>query len=338
MSISIAFKKSFAAIIYYSGIVNLLDMANRNTAVILAYHRVLPKSDPDLKFIQPGMYVSESAFEKQIRFLKENFEIVNLEDIADYSGPKRPCIITFDDGWYDNYKYAFPILLKHDIPATIFLATSFINTNNWPWPDRISYYFHNSSNSNLQKAENLLKIFNIKVNTNIKKVNRFDLVEFVIADLKKLENEMLSEFIKELDSIFSNYKNQLMDKRPWLNWEEINEMKKNKISFGSHTHNHVLLTNTSEEQVRFELNHSKKIIDEKLNTNTKLFCYPNGNYNDNVLKMCKDSGYEIAVTVKRGFVYQKDQNLSLKRFMLHEDMSNTIPMLAAKLTNKIPSI
>jgi peptidoglycan/xylan/chitin deacetylase (PgdA/CDA1 family) len=78
--------------------------------------------DPTIQM--PGMYVSEEAFEMHMEWIKKFFDVVKLEDIIHQiqnklEWDKPQCAITFDDGWKDNYEYAFPILKRHNIPATI---------------------------------------------------------------------------------------------------------------------------------------------------------------------------------------------------------------------------
>src|SRR5574337_401681 len=85
-------------------------------AAILLYHRVLTEKELGQDFIQPGMYVRRDVFEMQMLFLKKHFQIVSLQDLLalwkgkKWDNSKRYCVVTFDDGWRDNYLYAFPIL------------------------------------------------------------------------------------------------------------------------------------------------------------------------------------------------------------------------------------
>jgi len=122
----------------------LNELLHRGKAVILVYHRVLRLEDLD-ESIQPGMYVLDDVFDQQMRFLKEAFEIVPLADLLArwrtgvWDRRNRYCVITFDDGWLDNYLFAYPVLRRYGIPATIFLPTAFIGTSAWFWWDELSY-------------------------------------------------------------------------------------------------------------------------------------------------------------------------------------------------------
>ena len=125
----------------------LRRMARRKQAIVLAYHRVVEKWDRTLDYSQPGMVVTADTFVRQLHFLKKHFEIVPLSspinskfEIRNSKCPDRPlCVITFDDGWRDNYEIAFPILRQHGLPATIFLTTDFIGTNRAFWHTQLMY-------------------------------------------------------------------------------------------------------------------------------------------------------------------------------------------------------
>jgi peptidoglycan/xylan/chitin deacetylase (PgdA/CDA1 family) len=98
-----------------------------NQAVpILYYHSVMLENGNDLR-------MPPEAFEAQMAYLQDKgFHSVSLEQLyqASYKGgalPAKPFVITFDDGYVDNYTTAYPILKKHGFTATVFMVTSYIN-------------------------------------------------------------------------------------------------------------------------------------------------------------------------------------------------------------------
>jgi len=225
--------------------------------LILAYHRVLP----DVKGTG-GIAVSCKDLEKQLIYLKnKKYTFITLEELAakiDQKLTEKYCVITFDDGYKDNYSYALPILKQLNIPATIFLTVNNIGTKE-------PFYW----------------------------------------DLK---NKTL---FTESDQA--------------LSWDEIKEMKAAGMEFGSHTLSHYELPLLEEEEMIREAAESKKIIDDKLNQNTLSFCYPRGNYRDDLAGILKDCGYKIAVvtpyidklvetnyTLKRVGIYTGDNMLKFK--------------------------
>jgi peptidoglycan/xylan/chitin deacetylase (PgdA/CDA1 family) len=103
------------------------------------YHRVLAQAEVPSD-IDPGMYVTAEAFERHLRYLSAHHEVVSLQDLGEWLGGRRtfnriPCVITFDDGWVDNFTRAFPLLVQFGMSATIFLVTELIGTDgmvSWP--------------------------------------------------------------------------------------------------------------------------------------------------------------------------------------------------------------
>src|SRR5947207_6960570 len=94
----------------------------RGKAMILMYHRVVPPLALSATYVQPGMYVTPDTFERHLRFLTDHFELVSLHDLlgkwearAQWNTSSRYCAVTFDDGWLDNYVYAYPRLRAYSV-------------------------------------------------------------------------------------------------------------------------------------------------------------------------------------------------------------------------------
>jgi peptidoglycan/xylan/chitin deacetylase (PgdA/CDA1 family) len=336
----IIIKQAVSSILYSLGLGSLLSN-NYKKSVILTYHHVLPAGDHLIDFIQPGMYVTEKIFEKHIEYLSQKYTIIPLYRLHDIHA-ENTCIITFDDGWADNYQYAFPILRKFNVPATIFVSTNLINTINWPWPDRIGYYLRNATIHNLTELSKLIngmkKSFKACPSGPvwIGDHGKYITSEYMISYLKQLPHETLSEIMEVIDSYMEPLGGQLKYKRPWLTWDEIRDMSEQGISFGSHTHNHIILTKTTMEDAREEINLSKKILFEKLHHCVNMFSFPNGDYNEKLIDILKDQQFEFAVTTRSGSIDKSENLLTLRRFMIHNDMTKTIPMLVFRLSGRVP--
>jgi peptidoglycan/xylan/chitin deacetylase (PgdA/CDA1 family) len=99
---------------------------------ILMYH-YLSAPPPDADALRRGLSVSPEQFEEHLRYLKQaGYETISLHDLAlalqiGHPLPERPIIITFDDGYRDNYEQAFPLLMAYGFTATFFLITGFID-------------------------------------------------------------------------------------------------------------------------------------------------------------------------------------------------------------------
>ncbi len=123
-------RRAVSAAAYYSGVEEQRHRtAMKDRGVVLMYHRVLP--DAPHRDVDPGMFVTASAFEHHLRLLRSRYELVTIDAFGEWMAGQRqltrpPCAITFDDGWRDNYDVAFPLLQRYNATATVFLVTSWI--------------------------------------------------------------------------------------------------------------------------------------------------------------------------------------------------------------------
>lgn len=311
----------------------------KREVIILMYHRVLQDDDPVIEYIQPGMYVTQSSFERHLEYLTEFYDVVPLSYLIDSQLSKQPrsskgvCVLTFDDGWLDNYTNAFPVLRKFNLPATIFLTTSFIGTNKWFWSDLVSYLFYKVDRSQIigwlkgNQTQFAKCLEEIEASSG---QPTWLLVDKVIEDLKALASE---DIYKGLESIYLELSLSIPGDRCFLNWEEVKDMSDQFVSFGSHTCNHRLLNQISEDLVSFEINESKEIL-ERMDINyTPVFCYPNGNNNESVKKIVCNSGYKAALTTKFGSEKIHTCDLfGLKRIGVHEGVASSKAEFAFRLS------
>ena len=101
-------------------------LKNKNI-IVLRYHRIA-----NLEYDPFGLAVSVNTFEKQMKYIKEAYNIVSINSSWD-NIKEKSLAITFDDGYVDNYIYALPILEKYNIPAIFFISTLNININKEFW-------------------------------------------------------------------------------------------------------------------------------------------------------------------------------------------------------------
>lgn len=340
MNASIILKRIYSAVLCRTGIFSLaLKHRSKNGFVILMYHRVLPSHIVKEEGIQEGMYVRPETFEQQITFLKEHFEIQSTGQFKDYlrrdqQFQKPCCLITFDDGWYDFYQYAFPILFKYNAPATVFLPTDYIGTTKRFWTTRL--------------AELLIQLGSVKRRSS--KSTTTDIVTSTVNEIltyagpfhSRLERFIdvlkshTQENIEEILSILNGYVNgsKKEQRRDFMSWDEVREVHKaNLITFGSHTASHKILTMLSMNEVRKELRVSmERLVQEGISQIDNIpFCYPNGNYDDEIATMVEESGYKLAFTTKNGWNSIGQDAFTLKRIGIHEDMTHSIDMFACIL-------
>lgn len=334
--VKMTIRKVMASIYHASN--HFLKHLQRKT-LILTYHRVLSEKELRQDYIQPGMYVRDDVFEKQIQFLKEYFkilsfaELLNLWSEKNYNQSQRYCVITFDDGWLDNYVYAYPILRKYNIPATVFLPTSFIGTNQWFWPEKVGYLLRHYYIAGIGEAQRKW-IDSLWVRYPWAKVlngvGSSEKIDSVIEMCKELPEDHVHDVMLEIGSAMGL---RFPEQRIVLNWEEIEEMSQNGVSFGSHSCTHRILTKLPAQEVQREIMDSLYTLREKKVNDIPVFCYPNGNYTQEIMKWVKAAGYRAAVSTDFGFEGRFPEDLfSLRRIGIHHDICATIPLFTLHIS------
>lgn len=287
------------------------------------YHRVLPEDELHKRFVQPGMYVLDHVFEDQMRFLQTHFEILSFGELLqrwkhnEWETGKRYCVITFDDGWLDNYLYAYPILRRLGIPATIFLATGFIGTREWFWPDKLAFLLRHSYGSKHARAEKALKA----------RAPHDEFDRAIDQTIESWKSKRRDEIEKDLTHLSQTLGLCLPEERNLLSWEEVLEMSRDNVSFGSHSWSHAILTRLAPQELGKEIHDSMRHLQDRGVNWVPVFCYPNGEWDDEVVECVKAAGYQGAVVTEFGWEGTVPQNLfRLRRVGIHHDIGRTLPL------------
>ena len=247
-----------------------------------------------------------------MEYFCRKYEILSLDKLAHYihrkkSLPEKAVVITLDDGYKDNYLYAYPILRKYRIPATIFLTTGHIGTGNLFWWDEVAYIIQHTAVSQL----NLDELGGYSLHS---KPARFHAAFAIKEGLRRLPNERRISLIEKLLSISGVDIPADLGKELVLSWDDIREMSNHGIDFGAHSVNHPVLTNMPLEQAEWEIAQSKKDIEEKLGKEVTTFSYPNGDFTPQIAKFIKESGFTCAVSILPGkLIGSKDSPYELGR-------------------------
>jgi peptidoglycan/xylan/chitin deacetylase (PgdA/CDA1 family) len=331
-------KKGAAFACHHAG---LHRWMHRGRAVILMYHRILTDEERIHRFVQPGMYVTPAVFEEQVAFLKAHYTLLSLSHLLScwrqggLSGTQQYAVITFDDGWRDNYQNAYPILRRHQAPATIFLPTAYIGTPQWFWTDRLAALIGPCGKMDRTQHEaigHLLAPFHIswppyRGDRSI----LLDEMDAIIESLKTVPSEEVERLLKRLCSALGRSGPSESEERLFLNWAEIAEMSQQGISFGAHSHSHRILTALNPDEVWEELTTSMRVLQEKTIQFLPVFCYPNGNSTAQIRGWVKEAGYQAAIggTGVEGAV--PSEWFNLRRIGIHNDVGATLPLFSFRM-------
>ena len=225
---------------------------------ILMYHYIsIPPANADA--YRRGLSLPPETFQQHLDYLQEQgYTTIHLQDLISYlqtggpALPEKPIIITFDDGYEDNYQNAFPALRDHGMVGTFFIITDF-------------------------------------------------------ADLAAT------------DPTYARY----------ATWDQLQEMDAAGMELGSHSRNHPDLRGRDADFLVWQILGSSQTLEANLGKKPRIFCYPSGSYDQQVIQVVHDAGFWGAVTTQPGVTHDNGHLYEMKRLRITNETG--APELAAIL-------
>ncbi len=317
-----------------SGAFDLMRFATRRQALILTYHRFSEGDDPDR--------TPARAFAEQLEYLTRHYRIVPLGRLVEHLNSPEPvppglAAITIDDGYRDAYEIAYPLLRRHEAPATFFVVTEFADRRCWIWTDKTRYLCARANRqwltTTINGHESWLELGD--------GASRYRTAMRLNDLLKNLTNDAKEEAIERLARTLGIF----VPKAPpedlsSITWDQARELDRKGIGIGSHTMTHPILTNTTDDQLRRELYESRLRLEEILGRRVEEFCYPNGDNDERVQSEVARAGYRVAVTTVSGLNNRGDDPLTLRRVHTERDLAHFLQSTSGfeQLKNKARSL
>ena len=308
----------------YLGFSAFFRRINASGAVVVMYHGFTDGGPGEGLRNHNGIHLSRSDFENQIKFLQTHYDLMGLPELVDLLGspaqlPRRAAVITIDDGYESTYKIAFPILEKYGVPATVFVATDFVDKNRPLWPDRLEFAASNAIGTapiELDLGDDRV-VLDLRDRTVAERHLRS-----VTAKLKRTPIVLVGRFLDQLESVLGislDLDKDCPDIYKPLSWDQINLMlQSGLVSVGNHTMSHPILSQCEPERIMDEIVDANRVIEARTGTPCRLFCYPNGkiaDFNEHTKQVLKDLGISGAVTTERGFASRANDRYELPRFL-----------------------
>ncbi|MGB2635566.1 MAG: polysaccharide deacetylase family protein [Candidatus Acidiferrum sp.] len=287
--------------------------------VVLNYHRI---GDAKASPWDSGVFSADvDQFRDQIAYLKSRHPILNLEQaLAFVEGRAKlngtSVLITFDDGYLDNYELAFPILRNFQVPATFFLPTSFIGTSRIPWWDTIAYLLKRCQKTSISLEYPTRRTFNL---------DRASIASTIVQILDLYKSPATADgerLLSELESVTGEQRPG-KSTRCFLDWEEAREMLAGGMSVASHTDTHDVLSKKPLADQAADLIRARDILTERLQATGDVLAYPIGSrdaFNDDTIRALENAGYRAAFSFYGGFnLPGRTQRYDIRRFSVNRD-------------------
>jgi peptidoglycan/xylan/chitin deacetylase (PgdA/CDA1 family) len=311
------------------------DWQSRARASILAYHSVCPTDDPYLPYIGHNLSIEPQTFERQVAYLARYYRIVDLTTLARYLSEgyddDRPLLaLTFDDGYRDNYRYAFPILRRYRAPATFFLTTDCIDGGSPLWALEAAYIVLNST-----RQELVVQPIDLTLDLRTPEARRASLrsLKLALSGLPRAERTLWLAELRRAGGIADDgFFDDAM-----LRWHQVEEMRDAGMAFGSHTRSHPSLPYVPRQEAEDEIVGSKRVLERTLGEPVLHFCYPNPagrpNFNDELSALLRANGFKTSVTSQSGYVNMGESLFSMHRIGIYRSHSR-LPAFYFRLNDR----
>jgi peptidoglycan/xylan/chitin deacetylase (PgdA/CDA1 family) len=281
---------------------------SRGAARIFYYHRVNDQNDRFFDAISTG------HFEIHMRYLARNYRVVSLAEANRHleSGESTETVVavTFDDGYRDNFECAYPILQRYGIPATVFLATGTLDSDEPLWFEQLAWAMKNTSLEYLDLEIDIPRRYWLR-NT-AERLESNGRIFGLLRGFSDTDRRMrVAEILERLGGAGMPDRGGRM-----LTWDQVRLMNANGIDFGGHTVTHPFLSKVAPEQAAWEVSECKRRIEEETQRPAEYFAYPNGRAEDFSpanKELLRNAGYRGAVTTIWGMNYGSTDRMELRR-------------------------
>jgi peptidoglycan/xylan/chitin deacetylase (PgdA/CDA1 family) len=311
-------KRAFLARFFQAfGISRLLEhvaMSRWPFLVVMTYHRIAVPGISDNPYYDPIISATPAAFQMQLQLLRSRFHILKLADLLNEGMDvlalrcnKRPlALVTFDDGYRDNYDIALPILCKLGVPATFFITSGFLERPWLPWWDHVAYTIKQT------------------------RVRKFDLERWpgdpdplhidmaphsrdskCALAIRQVVNQFLDGAIRDESWFLAQMDQQAgvaidpeaAGRKLFMSWQEVRQLTTAGMAIGSHGHGHRALAQLDDSAQAFELAHSQHLLERELGCKVRTCAFPfgwRGTFTHRTLELAARTGYQLAFSSIEG--------------------------------------
>jgi peptidoglycan/xylan/chitin deacetylase (PgdA/CDA1 family) len=289
-------------------------MSRRPLLIVLTYHRIAVAGITSNPYYDHVISGSPELFQAQVAFLASRFNVIHLPDllprgIQSATIPRRgkpALLLTFDDGYRDNYEIAIPILRELGVPATFFLTSGFLERPRLPWWDHVAYAVKQTTVARfgLQRWPGDPEPIGLDLGSNPGNPQR---AVAIMQIVNQFLTGLISDerwFLAQLDRQAEVTVDQEAEGRAlFMGWDELYRLGDLGMSVGSHGHEHRALGQLDEEAQTYELAHSKHLLEAYLQREVAAIAYPfgwRGTFTNRTQELAARAGYQLAFSSLEG--------------------------------------
>ena len=298
-----------------------------SSLITVMYHYVRDVKNSPFKGIHA---VGEMDFIDQVRVLKQQYEMATISSLLDflkgrYKPTKDLCVLTFDDGLKEHGNFVMEILSKEGIEGQFFIPTSPIE-DKIVLPVHMNHFllaaldFSYYRKQFIERLHDLYSDLDLSINPeSVKQTYRWDNEE--VASFKYLINYQIPSKIRDevLKIVFEEElgNEQKFASDLYLNWKQIRNMQNNDMVIGGHGHTHVVLSQLSEENQKYEIFNCASLLKSRLSEQDFWpFSFPYGKadtYDDKTIELLKKAQFDCSYSTSVGSTLSGENHYSIKR-------------------------
>lgn len=274
----------------------------RGRALVLMYHRI--SNEPDYL----GLCVAPDIFHRHLICLKQRAQVLPLSELVKHVSSNESlggdiAAITFDDGYRDNLEVALPILAQHELPATVFVTTDFIDGREQPVGERLQCSFESLWCQGIApdtwdgigdyRIDRLVRAALTRPGSSA----ALRRLAFALPRLQWDHTKALVELLERQAGVSQTASSRILD------WKGVSELARRGIEIGSHSVSHAILSRIPRERAEYEMLVSKQRIEKRIGSEVRAFSFPNGSpedFTDQNVQYLEQLGYTYACTTQRG--------------------------------------
>lgn len=265
------------------------SLGNVAGATVLMYHSVA--DNPQARFVEPAMHMSPATFEAQVRWLAEHRHVVSLDTLVERlsrgeATPAGTVVLTFDDGYLDNLEVAAPILAKYHLPATLYLATGYVEDGETQWVDHLYTAFRSRRRQRLE----------------LEGLGRFDLSDPAarLDAYQRAGGHLIEISRPERQDVLHQIREQLrpeeLPPRLTMTWDDVRRLAADypRFELGVHTVDHLDLSKVDEATAEAQMVEARDQIEAVTGTRPRHFSFPYSRTTPAATRLAEKVGFASA--------------------------------------------